>query len=205
VTVPTDIFQTMAPRPYASLSAQIQDGDLLLFSQRDRMSGLIEWATKSPFSHIGFVLRLPMVGIMLLEALPAGVTTAALSIVVNGNRSGAQSPYKGGLLLARHDDFKSFVTDAKLHDLTEFAVDRLGAPFATVEIIKIALRILLGRLNMKTPRLLEPDDEYICSEYVAACYQRVGITIPWDRLGFIAPSDFAADPKVRPIGVIANA
>ena len=205
MTVPTDIFQTMASQPYATLSAQIQDGDLLLFSQRDRMSGLIEWATKSPFSHIGFVLRLPMAGIMLLEALPAGVTTAALSIVVNGNRSGAQAPYKGGLLLARHDDFKSFVTDAKLHDLTEFAVDRLGAPFATVEIIKIALRILLGRLNMKTPRLLEPDDEYICSEYVAACYQRVGITIPWDRLGFIAPSDFAADPKVRPIGVIANA
>jgi hypothetical protein len=30
----------------------------------------------------------------------------------------------------------------------------------------------------------------------------VGIEIPWDGLGFIAPADFARDPKTRAIAQI---
>ncbi len=170
------------------------------------MPHLIEFATNSPFSHIGFVIRLEEIDrVMLLEALPSGVTSAALSVVVNGNGSGAQRPYRGGLVLARHDDFAKLVTAQKLHEISEFAFDRFGAPYAASEIVKIALRVLAGRLNIKMPRLLQADDEYICSEYVGACYQKVGISIPWNGLGFLAPSDFASDPKVQPIAVIANA
>jgi hypothetical protein len=52
---------------------------------------------------------------------------------------------------------------------------------------------------MRTPSRLAPRDEFICSEYVAKCLARVGIDIAWDGVGFIAPADFARDPKMRAI------
>jgi hypothetical protein len=113
-----------------------------------------------------------------------------------------QKPYNGGLLVARHADFASLVTTAKLRDMSEFAVDRFGSPYNIGEIFKVAARIVAGWWNTKMPPLLKPDDEYICSEYAAACYERIGITIPWDGLGFIAPDDFALDLKVSVVGVV---
>jgi hypothetical protein len=50
------------------------------------------------------------------------------------------------------------------------------------------------------PKFMGPKNEFICSEYVARCFERVEIKIPWDGLGFIAPADFANDPKIKAIG-----
>jgi hypothetical protein len=52
------------------------------------------------------------------------------------------------------------------------------------------------------PGRLSPDDEFICSEYVARCYERIGLPVPWDGLGFIAPADFARDPALAPVAQI---
>jgi hypothetical protein len=203
--VPNDIFQTMPARAYADMRDEIQNGDVLLFSGIEVFSHVIRWATASPWSHVGFVFRLGEIDrVMVLEAITKGVTTEALSVIVNGNGA-SQKAYAGRLAIARHQDFASLVTEANLREMSKFAVDRFGDPYANVEIFKIVARIVFGRLNMKTPPLLEADDEYICSEYAAACYARIGITIPWDGLGFIAPSDFAADPKINPIGVVQTA
>jgi hypothetical protein len=86
--------------------------------------------------------------------------------------------------------------------LAEVAVDRFGDNFAAAEIVKIALRIALDRTGRVTPRFLQSRDEFICSEYAAACLAAVGIEIPWDGRGFIAPADFALDPKIKVIAQI---
>ena len=86
--------------------------------------------------------------------------------------------------------------------MSEFATDRLGAPYSIPEVVKIVFRIVAGWLNRKMPKLLSADDEYICSEYVAACYGKLPIEIAWDHLGFLAPSDFAAVTEMVPVGVI---
>ncbi len=83
-----------------------------------------------------------------------------------------------------------------------FAFDRLGEPFAMGEVPKILLRILLGGFDVRLPESLGPDDEFICSEYVARCYAAMGVEIPWDGLGFIGPGDFATDPAIRPLAQI---
>jgi len=88
---------------------------------------------------------------------------------------------------------------AAMRRMAVFGVDRLGDRFAPLEILKIAIRIAVGRLGRKMPKFLGAKDEFICSEYAAKCFEAVGIEIAWDGLGFIAPSDFAADPKVRAI------
>jgi len=139
---------------------------------------------------------------MVLESLTsAGCCTVALSAIVNGTGP-HQAPYNGKLLIARHRRFKELANETNLRDMSEFAVDRFGAPYSTGEIIKIALRIALGKLNVRLPPMLQPNDEYICSEYAAACYSAIGIKIAWDGLGFIAPSDFAADPEVDAVAVV---
>lgn len=81
--------------------------------------------------------------------------------------------------------------------LADFAVSRFGDPFAPAEVLKIGLRVALGKANFKLPPAMGPRNEFICSEYVAKCYAAAGIDIPWDGLGFIAPADFANDPKTR--------
>ena len=83
--------------------------------------------------------------------------------------------------------------------LGDFAVDRFGDPFASGEILKIAARIILGRTRVKMPKRLAPHDEFICSEYVAKCFETLGIHIAWDGASFIAPADFARDPKVHAV------
>ncbi len=84
----------------------------------------------------------------------------------------------------------------------DFAFGSLGDRFAAGEIIKIGLRLLLGRTGRKMPRFLGPRDEYICSEYVARCYAKAGLKIPWDGLGFVAPGDFARTPDVQAVAQI---
>ena len=77
-----------------------------------------------------------------------------------------------------------------------------GSKFAPVEIGKIAARIAAARLlgNGRTPDLLGPDDEFVCSEFVARAYEHASLPVPWDGLGFIAPSRTSPnDPHVHPV------
>ncbi len=61
---------------------------------------------------------------------------------------------------------------------------------------------MLGRLARKMPKMLGAKNEFICSEYVAKCYAKAGLKIPWDGLGFIAPGDFALAPDVQAVAQI---
>ena len=86
-----------------------------------------------------------------------------------------------------------------LKPLVDFAVDAMGDRFSPGEVIKIATRIAVGRLNRHMPKVLGAKNEFICSEYVARCFAKVNVKIEWDGLGFIAPADFARDPKVKAV------
>jgi hypothetical protein len=115
--------------------------------------------------------------------------------------SSGTTPFPGDIILARHDAWGDTKLSAKnLKHFADFAVDQFGDPFAAIEIAKIGLRVALSRFVKHLPKSLGPKDEYICSEYAAKCFEKVGIKIEWDGLGFIAPADFAHDPKVHAIG-----
>ena len=108
-----------------------------------------------------------------------------------------RNPYPGGLVIARHADFAS-VAPAKLKRFGQFAVDLFGYPYDKDEIAKIATRIAASKLSFSRQdrKSLQPDREYICSEYVWECYRKMGIKIQHDKRGFIAPADFARAKKV---------
>lgn len=198
MAISEDVLTSLPAEPLAAISERVQDGDLLLCSATDAGSRLIRWTTQSPWSHVALAYRWPSLGrVMAFESVHTlGVRAVPLALFVKRTSSGV-TPYPGEIILARHQDFESRAGPGAMRRLGDFAVDRFGDPFATRELLKIAVRVMLGRTRLRIPAALAADDEFICSEYVAKCLEQVGIRIPWDGRGFIAPGDFAKAPEVE--------
>ncbi len=203
MTIRDDVLTTLPPLPLSEIEPMVRDGDVLLCSAHDGGSRLISWSTRSQWTHIAMAYRWPSLRrIMAFESVHTiGVRAVPLAKFIERTSSGV-TPYPGEIILARHEDFADAKGDEEsptMRKLGDFAVDRFGDPFASGEILKIAARIMLGRTRTKTPKRLAPENEFICSEYVAKCFEVVGINIVWDGAGFVAPADFARDPKMRAI------
>jgi hypothetical protein len=203
MAIDDDVLVHMPPEPFAAIQGRVRDGDLLLCAGNDPFSRVIGWSTKSPWTHVAIAYRWPSLGrIMAFEAVQQlGVRAVPLQSFIRQSSTG-KKPYPGKIILARHEDFTTsrgaHGSDAEKR-FADFAIDRFGDPFAPMEIAKIALRVALGRLEREMPKFMGPKNEFICSEYVAKCFEKIAIKIPWDGLGFIAPADFANDPKVKAI------
>ena len=202
MAIADNVLTEMKPIAYAKARVMVQDGDLLLCSATDPFSKLIRWSTKTPWSHIAIAYRIPSLDrVMVFEAVEKiGVRTVPLSRFIPETSSGVH-PYPGRILLAR-DQRVEALADKKKWAMYDFAFGCLGNHFAPVEILKIAARLMLGRSDRKLPHMLGAKDHYICSEYVAKCYAKAGLKIPWDGLGFIAPGDFAHAPDTQAIAQI---
>lgn len=205
MAVADDVLEVFKPQPYERVRALVQDGDLFLCQGNDPFSKLIQSATGSPWSHVAIAFRVPDIDkVIVIESVEKiGVRAVALSQFCSRNSEGT-SPYPGKILLARHSAFAKGAKGRKLKPMARFAFDSLGDRFAPNEITKIGLRIVAAKVMGKrhTPRMLIPDDEYICSEFVAKAFEAAKIKVPWDGLGFIAPCDFAKDPRIEAIAQV---
>jgi permuted papain-like amidase YaeF/Yiix C92 family enzyme len=194
-------FPAVNVLPYAHLRSAIRSGDILLCSGNSPFSRMIQQATQSVWSHVGFIIQLDIIDrIMVLESVESiGVRTVPLSQYAL-NYQGTHQGYPGRVLIARHAQFQP----DQITRLSRHAVDLLGTPYHTGEIIQIAARIGGHALHMKPPVMdnTPVKKAYICSEYAAECYRSVGIIIPGNSAGFIAPADFARDPQVKPLAFI---
>lgn len=199
MSISVQAFPKVKPVNYRRFRKNIQSGDILLCSGSAWFSKMIQKATKSVWSHVAFVMRLERIDrVMVLESVePLGVRTVPLSKYLKDYDSKGH-PYPGGLVLARHRDFKSKATEAKRRKFGQFAVNLFGYPYDKDEIAKIAARIAWSglRLSSKEQKDLKRDREYICSEYVWECYRDIGIPIAHDKSGFIAPADFAKTKEI---------
>jgi hypothetical protein len=199
-----EALTTLKAESMSAVSPRICDGDLLLCAGHDAFSRVIGASTHSAWTHVAFAWRWPSLGrIIVFEAVQKiGVRAVPLANFLRQSSTG-KKPYPGKIVLARHDDFFAKVLgrgkSAAARRFADRAVDLIGDRFDALEVLKIAARIGLGTVERKMPRSLGPRNKFICSEYVARCYRSAGIQIQWDRRGFIAPADFANDPKVEAI------
>lgn len=191
--------------PYEQLRSELRDGDILLCSGRGVFSTMIQTATRSVWSHVGFIQRLDNVDrVMLLESVePIGVRTVRLSKYLT-DYDARGNAYKGGLVVIRHRDFESRASPAKLRRLTQYAVDQFGYPYDRGQIARIAARILASVISFdrRERKRIEANNAFICSEYVARCYDQIKLKVKWNRKGFIAPADFACDSKFDLVGIL---
>ncbi len=195
-----DDFPQLATKNYAQLRHEIKSGDILLCSGNTFFSNLIKQTTNSMWSHVAFILRLDMIDrIMVLESVESiGVRAVSLSSYVN-NYNATGKGYPGKLLLARHNQVKA----ANISQLSKTATDLLGYPYHNEEIARIAARISINTLGFpQHTRDPLPQREFICSEYAYICFQSIGITIDYNKLGFIAPADFMRCPQVKALSYI---
>lgn len=197
MSVGAEVLTDLPAEDLATISLKIRSGDLLFCSANDPFSRLIGWSTKSPWTHVAIAWRWHSVDrIIALECVQKiGVHSVSLERFISQTSSG-QRPYPGKIVLARHADI---VARGDLAPLIRYAIDSMGDPFSPGEIAKIGMRIAFARSGRPMPETLKPKDEFICSEYVDQCYREVGVEIPWDGKGFIAPADIANDPRVTAV------
>ena len=202
MTIADNVLSELKPLAYAKARKLVRNGDLLLCSADDPFSKVIRWSTQSPWSHIAIAYRIDSLDrVMVFEAVTQfGARTVPLSHFIAYTSSGTH-PYPGKILLAR-DRRMEKLSAAKQKAMYAFAMGCLGDKFAGGEILKIAARIALGRFDVRMPRRLGPRDEFICSEYIARCFDKAGLKIPWDGLGYIAPDDFALSPDIEAVAQI---
>ena len=209
-------FPAIPSTPYAELRPQIRSGDVLLCSGTGIFSNLIQRATRSIWSHVALIVRVDSIDrVMVLESVePIGVRTVRLSKYLT-NYANDGKPYPGKLAVIRHRELgraegagqRSGNDEGGRKLITQMAasaVDRFGYPYDKEQIVLIAARIAAGRLRFskkEREKLVRPD-AYICSEYVALCFEEIGITIPWDKKGFISPADFACADCFDLVGIL---
>jgi hypothetical protein len=203
MAIDPDVLSQLPPRPYAEVRREVRDGDILLCSANDSFSRLIRWSTRSPWSHVALAFQMQEVGrVIVLECVEKlGVRAVPLSSFVARTSNGTE-PYPGRILLARHAGMAAKSRAKPLKKMAEFAFGRLGDRFSHAEVLKIALRIVLSRFDVRLHPSLGPRDEFICSEYVARCLATVGLEFPWDGLGFMAPADIAREPRLEAVAQI---
>lgn len=188
---------TLTTKHYKELRHDIRSGDILLCSGNSMFSTLIQKATGSIWSHVGFVLRVDAIDrIMVLESVESiGVRTVPLSNYVRDYNASGRG-YDGHLMLARHED----VREENIVRLSRSAVDLLGYPYRTEEIVHIAARLGLQKLGLPAHEA-DPEKQraFICSEYAYTCFKSIGVKVEYNTVGFIAPHDFANSAKVKPV------
>jgi hypothetical protein len=196
-------FPTVPIVNYADIRAQICSGDILLCSGSAIFSRLIQHVTASVWSHVGFVLWEKVIDrIMVMESVESrGVHTIPLSqYVFNYNHTG--TPYRGRIFIARHSGL-ALQDAAALCCLSQRAVDLLDTRYDNQQIASIAIRIAADKLGMNRREAYQ-DNVFICSEFLDICLQPMGIAVPYDPRGFIAPKDYAECPDIQILWEIAT-
>lgn len=191
--------------PYDTIRPQLRSGDILLCSGSAVFSRLIQSATNSPWSHVGFVMKAIRVDRMILmeSVEDIGVRAVSLRTYVQ-DYNGSGKSYGGRMFIGRHADVN--LDDEHPDKSLQFfqgALDLLGYPYDRDEIISIAARVAGSRLGREYDEIRQ-NRAFICSEFVHTCFARIGVDIPYDRRGFIAPADFAACPSITVLWEIAR-
>ena len=112
----------------------------------------------------------------------------------------------GKLLVARSDIFPQPPDPAKVNAMTQFALDRVGYPYSEQELRAIAFRILQADLGVQVTSRMDPKNQFICSEYVAKCYDAIGVELAASSMRSkkvdyhsFAPADIANDAHIRAV------
>ncbi len=66
-----------------------------------------------------------------------------------------------------------------LEKLAKYAIDQFGYPYDKDDIARIAARILASKVpfSYKERERIQTDREFICSEYVAKCYEAMSLKV----------------------------
>jgi len=173
---------------YQDLRAQIRTGDLLLFRGNRLISGWIEKLSDSPYSHCAILARWGE-RIVAFQADLRGVEILPASTMV--------CRYQGKV------DWWPLKASSGLNDrlMLDTALTLLGIKYGYWSLIKLGLRILLGRALRRKEAHTTPDSLF-CSQFVSLVYRTAShgeIRVnPTANDASTSPADFATSGFFEP-------
>jgi hypothetical protein len=180
----------VASLEYEAGRSHIQNGDVLMYRGRSLESRIIQWVTRSRYSHAGLAVwwndRL-----MVMEAVGRGVVVTPLSKNVKC--------YSGWV--EWFTSVEEIPPDHRLR-MVEFAQQELGKEYALWISVFLGFRLLFHR-DVETRDALRREGRLFCSHYVAETYNAVGRDLKKgvsDR--FMSPGDIAASPILKKMGAL---
>ena len=179
-------------KTYKQIKDQLKSGDVILFNGPSLESKIIEWADKSPYSHVGMVVRIPEFSEPLLwESAPldqfedkikkapsSGVHLVDLEAIINF--CGEQ---KYGFA------YRSIIPELSSQTLSKlelFMREIDGRAFPSL--FGLAAHFIEGHLHIKANTRT-----YFCSELVAATYKAIGIISDKEIINEISPGNFSVE------------
>lgn len=182
-------FNKVSTYHYNDIKKEIKAGDILFCSGKYVFSKLIRYLSDSLFTHVGIVFPLQGQTMVLESEVLIGVRAVTIADYLE-NYNNTNRPYKGDLYLGRHN---ATVDQKTAFSLFNHASNMLSQRYDYLELAQIVLRLIA-----KTGRHQE-NDAYVCSDFVAACFKKIGVQFPKDEKGFIFPEHIASDPSVTPL------
>lgn len=178
------------PVEYDEQRSLIKNGDVLMYRGRSLESRIIQWATRSRYSHAGLAVwwnnRL-----MVIEAVGKGVVVTPLSTNIIG--------YRGDLEWFTSVD--EIPEDLRVR-MVELAQLELGKEYAFWRAVILGFSRLFQRDVDKRDRLRR-EGRLFCSHYVAEIYNAVGRDLKKgvsDR--FMVPADIASSALLKRMGAL---
>ncbi len=152
---------------YEDIRSSLKTGDLVFCSGNYYFSKVIQYFTKSVWSHVGVIYKDEQLGrVLILESeVGIGVRLAPVSKYLK-DYHGRNKPYKGNIVVA---NINPPVDVKQVNNAISFGLDELTKPYDNFEILRIMVRILF-RITRRTR-----DRKYICSELIDACYHKAGL------------------------------
>jgi hypothetical protein len=172
---------------YNHIRPFLKTGQLVFCSGSYFFSGIIQYLTKSVWSHVGIIyVDDNLKRVLLLEAEPfIGIRLIPLSNYMKSYKNGR--PYKGQMVIS---NFTQEMSEENKRKLISFGLDELSKPYDNWEIIRIMLRILF-RIGKRTK-----NRSYICSELVRDCFIKGKYAFKM-KDSYISPQEIWEDPNVE--------
>ncbi|MFO0793341.1 MAG: YiiX/YebB-like N1pC/P60 family cysteine hydrolase [Candidatus Brocadiaceae bacterium] len=194
IPIATAKFNKVSACHYEDIKKEIKAGDILFCSGKYIFSKVIRYLSDSLFTHVGIVFPWQDQIMVLESEVLIGVRVVTLSNYLK-NYNNTNRPYKGDLYLGRHN---ATVDQKRALSLVKHASTMLSRKYDTMELAQIVLRLIA-----KTGKHKE-NDAYICSDFVTACFEQIGVQFSKDEKGFIFPEHIASDPNVTPLFKITD-
>jgi hypothetical protein len=173
---------------YEKIREHLKTGDIFFASGSYSFSGIIQWLTKSTWSHVAVIYKDEELGrVLVLEAEPkVGIRLIPLSKYLN-DYNGKKRPYKGQISIAK---LNIDLEKEKLNKGISFGLDELTRPYDNFEIFRIMIRILFHVSRREKNR------NYICSELVRDIFAKAGVIIQYKDT-YISPDNVWCDERIE--------
>ncbi len=162
----------MIPKPppaeslnYDVIRPQVRTGDILLFRGKGPTSRIIQWGSKSPYSHAGIAARWGN-RLMVFQSARRGVEVLPASTVVD--------KYEGQVdWWSVRSELREHVRE---HELMSACIEALGTPFSSFGIIRLMWLMLIRRFRGHKDTDRAPEQMF-CSWYVSLAFRRAGLDL----------------------------